>query len=65
MTLQSDISIQFINLEALKMFGYKTKTLQGTNFNTLFHNDSHDHLDDILSKLNSLETNEHITNPFD
>ena len=59
MTLQSDRSIQFVNLEALKIFGYKPKALYGTNFNTLFHDDSQEHLEDILSKINSLETNEY------
>ena len=55
MTLKSDRSIQFVNLEALKIFGYKPKDLYGTNFNTLFHNDSQEHLGNILSKINSLE----------
>ena len=58
MTLQSDRSIQFINLAALKIFGYKPKDLSGININTLFHNDSQEYLEDILSKINSLEIND-------
>ena len=57
MTLRSR-SIQFANLEALKIFGYKPKELNGTNFNTLFHEDSQEHLEDILFKINSFETND-------
>ncbi len=59
MTLQSDRSIQFVNLEALKIFGYRPKELNGINFITLFHNDSQEHLEDSLSKINSLEENNH------
>ena len=58
MTLKSARSIQFANLEALKIFGYKPKYLHGTNINRLFHNDSQEHLEDILSKINSLKTND-------
>ena len=58
MTLRSNKSIQFANLAALKIFGYKPKELSGTNFNTLFHDDSKEHLEDILSKINSFETND-------
>ena len=58
-TLQSDRSIQFVNLEALKIFGYGPKDLYGANFNTLFHNDSQEHLEDILLKIYSLEENDH------
>ena len=54
MTLQSDRSIQFVNFEALKIFGYKPKDLHGTNINRLFHNDSQEHLEYILSKINTL-----------
>ena len=35
MTLRSDRSIQFANLEALKIFGYKSKELDGIDFKTL------------------------------
>ena len=55
-TLQSDRSIQFTNVKALKIFGYEHKDLYGASFNTLFHNDSKDHIENILSNI-SLKTN--------
>ena len=57
MTLRSDRSIHFANLEALKIFGYKPKELNGIIFNTLFQDESQEHLEDILLKINSFETN--------
>ena len=58
MTLQSDRSIQFVNLEALKIFGYESNDLCGANINTLLHNDSQEYLEDILSKISSLKEND-------
>ena len=60
MTLQSNKSIHFVNLKALKIFKYKPGELNGTNIIALFHNDNQESLDDILSKINTHRSNSHM-----
>ena len=60
-TLKLNRSIQYINLEALKIFGYKLRGLDGANFNTLLHKDSQEELANILTKINNLEINDNLS----
>ena len=48
MTLKQNKSIESINMEALKIFGYKTGSLDNINFMTLFHKSNKEELESSM-----------------
>ena len=53
MTLDVKSSIEYINEEALNIFGYKSSALVNTNFSTLIHNTDQDYLKQFIKTANS------------
>lgn len=49
-TVKENKSIQFVNMEALKIFGYKTGKLDNINFMTLFHKSHNKELKRIFAE---------------
>ena len=52
-TLDAKSSIEYINEEALKIFGYKSSALVNTNFFTLIHSTDQDYLKQFIKTANS------------
>ena len=57
MTLQKNRSIQFVNLEALKIFGYNSGELEDIKFNNLFHISSQVLIETFLSDVATIHSN--------
>tara|TARA_B100000408_G_scaffold1524_1_gene1268 strand:- start:253 stop:1155 length:903 start_codon:yes stop_codon:yes gene_type:complete len=53
MTLDAKSSIEYINEEALNIFGYKSSALVNTNFSTLIHSTDQDYLKQFIKTENS------------
>ena len=53
MTLDEKCSIEYINEEALNIFGYKSSALVNTNFSTLIHSTDQDYLKQFIKTANS------------
>jgi len=53
MILDANSSIEYINEEALNIFGYKYGKLVNTNFSTLIHSTDHDYLKQLIKTANS------------
>ena len=53
MTLDAKSSIEYINEEALNIFGYKYSALVNTNFSTLIHSTDQDYLKQSIKTANS------------
>jgi len=53
MTLDAKSSIEYINEEALNIFGYKSSALVNTNFSTLIHSTDQDYLKQFIKTSNS------------
>ena len=53
MTLDANSSIEYINEEALNIFGYKSSALVNTNFSTLIHSTDQDYLKQFIKTGNS------------
>ena len=53
MTLDAKSSIEYINEEALNIFGYKSSALVNTNFSTLIHSTDQDYLKQFIKTANS------------
>jgi len=53
MTLDAKSSIEYINEEALNIFGYKSSALVNTNFSTLIHSTDQDYLKQSIKTANS------------
>ncbi|MBC8257071.1 MAG: GGDEF domain-containing protein [Candidatus Marinimicrobia bacterium] len=58
MTLDKNSSIEYINEEALNIFGYKTSELVNKNFSTLIHNTDQDYLKQYIDQANSSSPSE-------
>jgi len=52
-TLDTKRSIEYINEEALKIFGYKSSALVNTNFSTLIHSTDQDYLKQFIKTAHS------------
>jgi len=57
-TLNSRNSIEYINEEALNIFGYKSAELVNTNFSTLIHNTDQDYLNQFVNNAGSSSPSE-------
>ena len=53
MTLDAKSSIEYINEEALNIFGYKSSALVNTKFSTLIHSTDQDYLKQFIKTANS------------
>ena len=53
MTLDAKSSIEYVNEEALNIFGYKSSALVNTNFSTLIHSTDQDYLKQSIKAANS------------
>ena len=53
MTLDAKSSIEYINQEALNIFGYKSSALINTNFSTLIHSTDQEYLKQFIKTANS------------
>ena len=53
MTLDAKSSIEYINEEALNIFGYKSSALVSTKFSTLIHSTDQDYLKQFIKTANS------------
>ena len=53
MTLDAKSSIEYINEEALNIFGYKSSALVNTNFSTLIHSTDQEYLKQFIKTANS------------
>ena len=53
MTLDAKSSIEYINQEALNIFGYKSSALVNTNFSTLIHSTDQEYLKQFIKTANS------------
>ena len=53
MTLDAKSSIEYINEEALNIFGYKSSALVNANFSTLIHSTDQDYLKQFIKTANS------------
>ena len=53
MTLDANSSIEYINEEALNIFGYKSSALVNTNFSTLIHSTDQDYLKQFIKTEHS------------
>ena len=53
MTLDAKSSIEYINQEALNIFGYKSSALVSTNFSTLIHSTDQEYLKQFIKTANS------------
>ena len=53
MTLDTKSSIEYINEEALNIFGYKSSALVNTNFSTLIHSTDQDYVKQFIKTANS------------
>jgi len=58
MTLDAKSSIEYINEEALNIFGYKASTLVNTNFSTLIHSIDQKYLKQFIKTVNSTTPSE-------
>ena len=58
MTLDAKGSIEYINEEALNIFGYKSSALVNTNFSTLIHSTDQDYLKQFIKTANSSTSSE-------
>lgn len=58
MTLDSNSSIEFVNEEALNIFGFKISELVNTNFSTLIHNTDLNFLKQFINQANSSSPSE-------